>query len=241
MRGRPGGAFIKVLVAAVFMALAATPAHAYVIELEPAAPSSLTDTREPYPEAWGIGGPDVSRAIYGYLAPDEGVDAFEFTVEETVTSELAVLVPDEPDTADFRPVATVFSDDRLFAVLGDAGVPERPEHFDTFAGTRFLRGGTQGLTFEPGVRYVVAVAAGAGAVQAGPYVVLMTGRDSFSFAQLLDVPRVYLGMYGQRPFRWSVLLTWALLAVAVALLIRGRRRRVRSAGPRAEPRDIFGL
>jgi hypothetical protein len=231
----------SILALAAILLLPAT-ALGYVLELEPPATSDESGTpAHPYPAATRIGGPDVSSAIYGYLAMSEKFDSYAFTVDEPVTSELTVLVPDQARTRPFRPVATVIADDRIVAVIQDPGqsVDERPRRFDTFSGMSLLSGGSESVDFEPGVRYVVTVSPGRGAAQLGSYILFMSGAEDYGLSELLDVPRAHLGLYGQSPFRWDVLAMWVTtLALVVAFAVSRRRQVLR---PRAEPRDIFGL
>ncbi len=78
---------------AVAVLVGARPAEAHIPGLEPRSADGPVS----------IGGPEVSRATYGYLAPGDAYDEYRFTVPEQVTRAVGILLPAPPGHADFRP------------------------------------------------------------------------------------------------------------------------------------------
>ena len=85
-------AAVTVLVSMVVLA-GPRAAEAHVPALEPGADDGPVS----------IGGPEVSRATYGYLAPGDVYDEYRFAVGERVTRAVSIIVPAYPQHADFRP------------------------------------------------------------------------------------------------------------------------------------------
>jgi hypothetical protein len=193
----------------------ARPAQAHVPGLEPGSDDGPVS----------IGGPEVSRATYGYLAPGDAYDEYRFSVPEQVTRAVGIIVPAYPEHADFRPglVITVEGRDRL--EIPDGAMAQRQREFEPFSLTSFWHGGEREVTFEPGVPYTLRVQPGPGS-KSGRYVVVFAGPEQFKArdiaATLWQLPLIWFGAYGGAPFRWNWLaliplgLTVGVVAVAVA-------------------------
>jgi len=212
------------LVAMVVLA-GARPAEAHVPGLEPGSGDGPVS----------IGGPEVSRATYGYLAPGDVYDEYRFTVPEQVTRAVGVIVPAYPEHADFRPglVITAEEQDRL-EILDGATAPRQGE-FEPFSLTSFWHSGEREVTFEPGVLYTLRVQPGPGS-PSGRYVVVFAGPEQFKARDIADtlwqLPLIWFGAYGGAPFRWNwfalipLRLTVGVVAAAVAgVLSRLSRKR----------------
>ena len=233
---------LAALVAVVLVCLLPAPALAYIPELEPGrASDSLGTSDSPYPDAVSIGGPDASRAVYGYLSRLERFDSYAFSVDEEITSEIVVLVPDEPAYREFRPQVLIADEHGIVALVEEEPSSERSHYFDTFAGMTFLRGAETEVTFRPGRRYVLVVDDGTGDQSEGAYVLLMSGPQRMLLASLIDIPKVHLGLYGQQPFKWQVAVSWLLALAALLALATWRRVRRDRDHPRMGPSDLFGL
>jgi hypothetical protein len=232
MRVRTVAYAVAVLLAAAL--IAPWPGLAHVPVLEPNVSSDVTGTvADAYPAAARIGGPDVSRALYGYLSPDERFDAFAFTVSEPVTTTVGVLVPDGGGLEGFRPEVSVVTTGGTLARFGSPP-GERPQIFEPFSLETFLRSGEQTIGFEPGRRYVIRVDGGSGVVRAGRYVLTFSGAERFTgrdiAGTLVYLPRIWLGLYGEAPPRLEPLLLLAAIVVGIAWIVRARRAR-RSRAP----------
>jgi hypothetical protein len=185
-----------------------------------------------------VGGPEVSRAIYGYLAPDEESDVYTFHVDEPVSQTIGVIVPSRAEHEGFRPSLRLLTDGVEVALIDDPGLPEREAEWEPFSLTDFWTGGEQRIAFEPGVEYELRVEPGTGPDVSGRYVIVFGGPEAFTAADsartLVYLPVIWFGAYGGAPAHWN---WWALLPLGVvvlllALLVRaviriGARRRAR--------------
>ena len=212
------------LVAMVVLA-GARPAEAHVPGLEPGSGDGPVS----------IGGPEVSRATYGYLAPGDPYDEYRFTVPEQVTRAVGIIVPAYPEHADFRPGLVITAEERDRLEIVDRATTPRQGEFEPFSLTYFWHGGERAVTFEPGVLYTLRVQPGPGA-QSGRYVLVFAGPEQFKARDIADtlwqLPLIWFGAYGGAPFRWNWLalipfgLTVGLVAViAVAASRRLSRKR----------------
>lgn len=215
--------FTAAVTALVSMVVLAGPraAAAHVPGLEPGADDGPVS----------IGGPEVSRATYGYLAPGDAYDEYRFTVAEQVTRPVGIIVPAYPEHADFRPglVITAEGRDRL-EIPSAAAAPRRPE-FEPFSLTSFWHGDEQEVTFEPGVLYRLRVVPGPGSAS-GRYVVVFAGPEQFGARDIAgtfrQLPVIWFGAYGGAPFRWNwlALIPLGLTAGVVAAVVAGVRSRL---------------
>jgi hypothetical protein len=211
------------LIALVAMAVlvSARPAEAHVPGLEPRSADGPVS----------IGGPEVSRATYGYLAPGDAYDEYRFTVPEPVTRAVGIIVPAYPEHADFRPglVITAAGRDRL--EIPDGVAAQRQREFEPFSLTSFWHGGEREVTFEPGVLYTLRVQPGPGSAS-GRYVVVFAGPEQFKARDIADtlwqLPLIWVGAYGGAPFRWNwlALIPLALTVGVVAAVVAGVRSRL---------------
>jgi hypothetical protein len=186
-----------------------------------------------------IGGPEVSRAIYGYLAPDEKYDAYAFHVDEPVTQTIGVIVPARGEDEGFRPSLRLLADGVEVALIDDPGLPEREAEWEPFSLTDFWTGGEERIAFEPGVEYELRVEPGTGPDVSGRYVIVFGGPEAFTAADsartLVYLPVIWFGAYGGAPAHWN---WWALvpLAVAVGIVFLVVRAGVRAVRRRRETR-----
>jgi len=183
-----------------------------------------------------IGGPDVSRAIYGYLAPGEAGDAYTFTVSGPITRTIGVIVPAYPEHARFRPRLVLTSQDGSRIEFADPGLAARVGEWEPFSLTTFWKGAEGDVRFEPGRRYVLTVEPGPGDAT-GRYVIVFGGPEQFSGADTLstltDLPVIWFGAYGGAPFRWNwpaALLFAALIVIAAGTVVASARRLRRRRG-----------
>lgn len=211
-----------VIVAALALAVACAPvpALAHVPSLEPSSEGSATP----------IGGPEVSRAIYGYLAPGESIDAYTFTVPEQLSRTIGIIVPAYPELAEFRPALVVESDGKSQRIV-DPGAEPRQGEWEPFSLTTFWKGAEADVAFTPGARYTLRVEPGDGA-SSGRYVIVFGGPEQFSgsdtAALARQLPTIWFGAYGGAPFRWNwsaALLLAVALGVLALLAFTVRRRR----------------
>lgn len=181
---------------------------------------------DPADAASSIRGPEVSRAIYGYLAPDEGTDEYRFTVGARVTREVGIIVPAYPEHTDFRPVLTLTAEETGPVAISSEGVRRR--EFEPFSLTYFWHADAREVTFEPGVEYVLTVAAGPGE-RSGRYVIVFGGPERFEGSDIGGVfrrlPAIWFGTYGGAPFRfnWLALVPFVLGVGVLALATIGVR------------------
>jgi hypothetical protein len=113
--------------------------------------------------------------------------------------------------------------------------------FEPFSFERYYQGPEVQISVEPGTDYYVAVFHPAR--QEGDYVLGLGTRESFGpgdvFSSIVAVGRIKLGLYGQGEIRWGALaiglgMITLIVALAVGLLVRSRRRRrSRDGGPTA--------
>lgn len=190
--------------------LVASPARAHVPSLEDEAHGPTT-----------IGGPEVSRATYGYLAPAEKADEYTFTASETVSRTVGIIVPAWPEHEDFRPTLVVVPEDGEPVRIEDPGAEERRREFEPFSLAEFWWGGEADVDFEAGVAYTLRVEPGAGD-DAGRYVIVFGGPERFEAADagatVAHLPRIWFGAYGGAPLRWNWL---ALIPLAIGAVMLG--------------------
>jgi hypothetical protein len=169
-----------------------------------------------------IGGPEKSRAIYGYLEAGQA-DAYAFTVEEPVARTISVIVPAYPEHEEFQPSLELEEDGTPVAQADDTG--ERAAEFEPFSLTRFWEGPSIEHDFEPGIRYVVRIEAGPSEAVEGRYVLVFSGPEEFSGSDTIDtlrgLPRIWFGAYGGAPPRWNALALLPLGFVALMLGLVG--------------------
>ena len=203
----------------------ARPAEAHVPGLEPGSGDGPVS----------IGGPEVSRATYGYLAPGDPYDEYRFTVPEQATRAVGIIVPAYPEHIDFRPGLVITAEERDRLEIVDWAITPRQRGFEPFSLTYFWHGGEREVTFEPGILYTLRVQPGPGS-QSGRYVVVFAGPEQFKARDIADtlwqLPLIWFGAYGGAPFRWNWLaliplgLTVGLVVViAVAAWSRLSRKR----------------
>ncbi len=217
---------VTLLALAITLALHAGVARAHVPGLEQG-PDGVPMT---------IGGPEVSRAVYGYLASDDAYDAYVFTVDEPVTQGIGVIVPVRDEHAEFRPALRLLADGSHVAQIADPGLAEREAEWEPFSLTSFWSGAEQEITFEPDVEYELRVEPGTGDAAWGRYVVVFGGPEAFTAADslrtLFYLPVIWFGAYGGAPPHWN---WWALIPVGITLaglvfvarwMVRALRRRM---------------
>ena len=230
-----GPRFVTLAVAAaLFAVLLALPsvAHAHVPALEPSGRSDAPSVAgDPYPAAVRIGGPDRSRAVYGYLTADERFDAYSFEVSSSVTCDVGVIVPVRAGTDGFHPRLRVVTGPpvRVVADMLRPAPDARATSFEPFSLASFYDAGSQGVHFEAGRRYWVVIDAPAGQ-RTGPYTLTFSGSEVFTGEDWLetacDLPRIWFGGYADGPVLWDRV---AIAALALALIaglarLRGVRR-----------------
>ena len=211
------------LVAIVSMAVlvGARPAESHVPGLEPRSADGPVS----------IGGPEVSRATYGYLAPGDAYDEYRFTVPEQVTRAVGIIVPAYPEHADFRPGLVITAEERDRLEILDGATAQRQREFEPFSLTSFWHGAEKDVTFEPGVLYTLRVQPGPGSTS-GRYVVVFAGPEQFKARDIADtlwqLPLIWVGAYGGAPFRWNwlALIPLALTVGVVAVVVAGVRSRL---------------
>ena len=225
-----GSLLSRTVIALVLWMALASPAFAHVPALEPSVPAD---------EPARIGGPDVSRAIYGYLDPSESADLYEFDVEESVGRVVGLLVPAHEEHADFRPTLIVEADGIEPLTIEDPGASPRETEWEPFSLTTFWVGGENRVRFEEGRRYTLRVQPGGGD-NSGRYVIVFSGPEEFSGSDTATttriLPRIWFGAYDDAPWRWNwygalvLLVVLAIIAAAVLAVIRvARSVRGRSA------------
>jgi len=181
----------------------------------------------------GIGGPEKSRAIYGYL--DGGIDRYAFVTTRPVTRAFGVIVPAYDEHSSFYPTLILEEDGAEVARADDPVGDERPGYFEPFSLTTFWEGAEIEYDFEPGHKYVVRIEPGPSGDSTGRYVLVFGGPEAFSgsdiAATLRGLPRIWFGAYGGAPFRFNPLalipfaLEAGLLVVLGYLIARKVRRR----------------
>jgi hypothetical protein len=196
-----------------------------------------------FPNAQRIESPTKSLAVYGYLAPDETLDAFEFTVSVETSTTLDMLVPVRADLPDFRPTLTLFGDDAESPiVIVDPGAPSRSTLFEPFSLSNFYQGGSATVALHPGVRYVLVVEPGTGTDRYGPYTIGVSGGEQFTFAEtrstLAALPAIWSGAWAGAPARPEALTVAGAAVALVAFAAAGvywRRRRSRAGTTQPPP------
>jgi hypothetical protein len=210
-----------VALAAVVLLAGACPAQAHVPGLEPGSDDGPVS----------IGGPEVSRATYGYLAPGDAYDEYRFTVTRQVTRAVGIIVPAYPEHTDFRPGIVIATEGRDRLEILDGAAAPRPLEFEPFSLASFWHGAEQEVTFEPGLRYTLRVQPGPGSTS-GRYVVVFAGPEQFGARDIADtlrqLPLIWFGAYGGAPFRWNwlALIPLGLTVAVVAVAVAGVRRRL---------------
>ncbi len=180
-----------------------------------------------------IDGPDISRAIYGYLAPAETYDAYRFSVEEPVTRAIGVIVPAREEHTGFRPALRLLAGGAEVASIADPGLAERDTEWEPFSLTTFWEGGEQAITFEPGVEYELRLEPGDGATSSGRYVIVFGGPEAFTIGEsvstLFYLPVIWFGAYGGAPphWNWWALIPLGILVAGIALITQALVRRSR--------------
>jgi hypothetical protein len=219
-RALVGPAALIALASMVVLA-GACPAEAHVPGLEPGSGDGPVS----------IGGPEISRATYGYLAPGDLYDEYRFTVPEQVTRAVGIIVPAYPEHTGFRPGLVITAGERDRLEILDGATAPRQEEFEPFSLTSFWHGGERQVTFEPGVVYTLRVQPGPGS-QSGRYVVVFAGPERFKARDIADtlwqLPLIWFGAYGGAPFRWNwlALVPIGLTAAAVAAVAVAAWRRL---------------
>lgn len=190
---------------------------AHVPSLEPAPRVPLT----PVP----IGGPQVSRAVYGYLSDVEEYDEYEFFVPKGMTRTVGVLVPAYSEHADFRPTILVSDRAGWPLEIADPGESPRVREWEPFSLTAFWVGGEREVRLEPGQDYRLRVYPGDGD-STGRYVVVFGGPEGFTSREALRtplaLPRIWFGAYGGAPWRWNwypIVPIVILLGVLLAMIL----------------------
>jgi hypothetical protein len=224
---------VATLVLCVLM-LPAT-AHAHVPFIESAQRSDVAGSRAvPYPQAQTLPSPTISRAIYGYLAPGAKFDAYTFTVAQPVTTDVALIVPKRLGLQGFRPSMRIYaegSDEAL--TVPDPGLKQRRSFYEPFSVASFWDGPTIKAVFKPGERYYVVIDPPLTGRSSGPYVLTFGGAEQFSAGDWATsaaaMPFIWLGSWAGGPVRPGLnvcgVILAVLLAAAIGLWVRGRRRR----------------
>jgi hypothetical protein len=171
-----------------------------------------------------IGGPEKSRAIYGYRVEGED-EAFAFTTTEAVTRTVRVIVPAYPEHEGFRPGLVLEADGEEVEWAEESSSAEREGEFEPFSLTRFWQGAEFEHAFEPGVQYVVTITPGTGSEESGRYVLTFSGPEEFTGEDILGtlrgLPRIWFGAYGGAAPRWNPLGAIPLLVVAAGVAALG--------------------
>jgi hypothetical protein len=207
-----------VSVVAVALAFSSVPALAHVPTIE--GPVGLETEAGHGGEPLVIGGPEKSRAIYGFLEDGE-TDTYAFDTSEVVVRTARVIVPDYPEHADFVPTLSLEADGVEVATAEEDTSAGRVSEFEPFSLTHFIQGAEMEFEFEPGVAYVLRVGPGDGDTS-GRYVLTFSGPEEFTGADiagtLRTLPRIWLGAYGGAPARWN---TYALIPALFVLAVVG--------------------
>lgn len=182
-----------------------------------------------------IGGPEVSRAVYGYLAPGHGSDMYSFTVSENVTRTIGIIVPAYDGHAEFRPTLSVVAPGEEPVTIPDPEATPRETEWEPFSLTRFWKGGEAEVSLEPGRTYTLKVSPGAEA-QNGRYVLVFGGPEEFErediSATARELPVIWFGAYGGAPFHWNwlALIPLGVVALLLVALVGGVVTLVRRRG-----------
>ena len=214
-------------------------AEAHVPIIESAQPSDEQGTANvPYPQAQTLPSPTISRAVYGFLAPGTGRDAYTFTVATPVTTEVSLIVPKRLGLQNFRPSLRIFAENSgKEQKIPDPGADPRTSFYEPFSVASFWNGPVKNVTFEPGERYYVVVEPPVSGRKSGAYVLTFGGAEQFSAedwaATLSAMPSIWFGGWAGGPVRPGLNVcgvTFVVLAgVVLWLWIRRARRRSASS------------
>lgn len=180
-----------------------------------------------------IEGPDVSRAIYGYLAPVEEYDSYTFHVDEPVTQTVGIIVSARAEHAGFRPALRLLADGTEVVAAQDPGLPDRETEWEPFSLTSFWAGAEERVSFEPDVAYELVVDPGTGTDLSGRYVIVFGGPEAFTATDALRtlayLPVIWFGAYGGAPphWNWWALIPLGIVAGGMALIVRAVVRALR--------------
>ena len=197
----------------------------------------------PFPQAQTLPSPTVSRAIYGFLAPDTEFDAYTFTVAREVTTEVSLIVPKRAGLQGFRPGLRIYAEgsgDTLNAP--DPGAEPRTSFYEPFSAASFWNGPSITATFRPDERYYVLVEPPKTGRAHGAYVLIFGGGEEFSAADWAAtgaaMPTIWLGSWAGGPVRPGANACGVALVVlavlAIGLWVRRRRRRRAEAAASVE-------
>lgn len=237
-------ALALITLAFTIAAPAAAFAHVPILEEPGRIPDTRGSAEVPFPQAQQIPAPDKSIAVYGYLAKDDELDAYAFTVPEKTVTTVELLVPVRTGLGDFRPTLMVFSEGQGERdVVRDPGADPRERFYEPFSVASFYKGGSATLTFEPGERYYFVVTGGQGKRTHGAYTIGVSGAEEFSAAEtagtLMVLPTIWLGSWGGGPVRPGALACATLLVVLGVLgafwWVRRRRRRAEPSAEEPSP------
>lgn len=180
-----------------------------------------------------IGGPEKSRAIYGYLEGD--ADRYAFVTTQEVSRTIRVIVPAYDEHASFYPTIVLEADGVEIARAEDPAQDERPGEFEPFSLTTFWEGAELEYELEPDRDYVVRIEPGTTGDKSGRYVLVFSGPETFSASDVADtlrgLPRIWFGAYGGAPLRFNALaliplgLAAGILGLLGYLIVRVIRRR----------------
>lgn len=183
-----------------------------------------------------IGGPEKSRAVYGYLK--DGVDRYAFRATEPVARTIGVIVPAYKEHATFYPTMVLEEDGIEVARSDDAALAERTGEFEPFSLTTFWDSAELVYDFEPGHDYLVRIEPGQSGATSGRYVLVVGGPEAFSGSDIAEtlrgLPRIWFGAYGGAPFRFNPLalipfsIVAGILGLLGTLIVRMLRRRAQS-------------
>ncbi len=239
--GRPFAVLLAIVLGTLVLP---TTALAHVPFIESAQLSDSLGTRDvPYPQAQTLPSPAISRAIYGYLAPGAKFDAYTFTVEREVTTDVALIVPKRMGLQTFRPTLRIYAEGTDKSVLvPDPGAQPRTSFYEPFSVASFWEGPSVTATFAPGERYYVVVEPPATGRTSGAYALTFGGAEQFSASDWASaaaaMPTIWLGSWAGGPVRPGInvcgVVLVVLTGVAVWLWMRRKRRR---ALPTEEPME----
>ncbi|MBE0476762.1 MAG: hypothetical protein IBX62_06695 [Coriobacteriia bacterium] len=219
------------VVAAVALLLAPLPVFTRLPGTEPLGAES--DARsyagEPLPAAIPIPPPDRSRAVFGYLGPEERFDAYVFIMPVTAEEGITVSVPLESGGEAMPALAILDARGERIAWSAEAGAAPDDHVYDAISLEKLRPTGPARVRFESGETYYVRVEPGPDGYR-GPYVVNLAGTGRVSATEGLSatakVPRIWLGLYGQSPLRLDGLARLSLGAgLCFASLLHAHRMR----------------
>ncbi len=221
-------ALVAISVTTILALPAAAPGHVPTVEDTQGFEDDVGDDGETQ-----IGGPEKSRAVYGYL--EDGVDRYAFRATEPVVRTIGVIVPAYKEHATFYPTMVLEEDGIEVARSDDLALAERTGEFEPFSLTTFWEGAELVYDFEPGHDYLVRIEPGESGATSGRYVLVFGGPEAFSGSDIAEtlrgLPRIWFGAYGGAPFRFNplALIPFAIVAGILGLLgmlvVRMLRRR----------------